>query len=153
MTTEEKIEKKEKVTKEMKGMALAAAGIFLGVALASFNGEDLSFNSVSTAMEREEMENREGRVQLATGMAQLVGLMDQEWLGVDKNAFENFLFTDIMKVDEAKFKIMFPKKLAEAAAKKATEEAAAKEKEKSGGGEALMESARSIQGYIDSFYS
>jgi len=111
------------------------------------------FNSVSTAMEREEMENREGRVQLATGMAQLVGLMDQEWLGVDKNAFENFLFTDIMKVDEAKFKIMFPKKLAEAAAKKATEEAAAKEKEKSGGGEALMESARSIQGYIDSFYS
>ena len=73
MTTEEKIEKKEKVTKEMKGMALAAAGIFLGVALASFNGEDLSFNSVSTAMETHNLGGRFG-AQLADVFLQLFGL-------------------------------------------------------------------------------
>ncbi|HBA87680.1 MAG TPA: hypothetical protein DCZ75_06745, partial [Geobacter sp.] len=60
MTTEEKIEKKEKVTKEMKGMAFAAAGIFLGVALISYNGEDLSFNSVSTAVETHNLGGRFG---------------------------------------------------------------------------------------------
>ena len=116
------------------------------------------FNSVSTAMEREEMENRESRVQLATGIAQLVGMLDQEGLGYDKNFLENFLFTDIMKIDEEKFKVMFPRKLAEEAAKKATEEAAAKEKEKGGGfdggdnSDALMESTISLQRYIDNLY-
>ena len=73
MTTEERIEKKEKVTKEMKGMAFAAAGIFLGVALASFNGEDLSFNSVSTAMETHNLGGRFG-AQLADVFLQLFGL-------------------------------------------------------------------------------
>ena len=73
MTTEEKIEKKEKVTKEMKGMALAAAGLFLSVALASFNGEDLSFNSVSTSMETHNLGGRFG-AQLADIFLQLFGL-------------------------------------------------------------------------------
>jgi DNA segregation ATPase FtsK/SpoIIIE, S-DNA-T family len=73
MTTEEKIEKKEKVTKEMKGMALGAAGIFLAVALVSFNGEDLSFNSVSTSMETHNLGGRFG-AQLADILLQLFGL-------------------------------------------------------------------------------
>jgi len=73
MTTDEITDKKEKVTKEMKGMALAAAGIFLGVALASFNGEDLSFNSVSTAMETINLGGRFG-AQLADVFLQLFGL-------------------------------------------------------------------------------
>ena len=73
MTTEERIEKKEIVTKEMKGMAFAAAGIFLGVALASFNGEDLSFNSVSTAMQTHNLGGRFG-AQLADVFLQIFGL-------------------------------------------------------------------------------
>jgi len=73
MTTEEKIEKKEKVTKEMKGMALAAAGIFIGVALCSYNGEDLSFNSFSTAAATHNLGGRFG-AQLADFFLQLFGL-------------------------------------------------------------------------------
>lgn len=73
MTTEERTEKKEKVTKEMKGMALGVVGIFLGVALVSFNGEDLSFNSVSTAIETHNLGGRFG-AQLADVFLQLFGL-------------------------------------------------------------------------------
>jgi len=73
MTNEESIEKKEKVTKEMKGMALAVAGIFIGVALFSFDGADLSFNSVSTATETHNLGGRFG-AQLADFLLQLFGL-------------------------------------------------------------------------------
>jgi len=73
MTTEEQTQKKEKVTKEMKGMALGAAGIFLGVALASYNGEDLSFNSFSTAAATHNLGGRFG-AQLADAFLQLFGL-------------------------------------------------------------------------------
>ena len=73
MTTEERIEKKEKVTKEMKGMALGAAGIFLGVALFSYHGEDLSFNSFSTAAATQNLGGRFG-AQLADFFLQLFGL-------------------------------------------------------------------------------
>jgi S-DNA-T family DNA segregation ATPase FtsK/SpoIIIE len=74
MSTENQIiEKKDKVTKEMRGMALGAAGIFLGVAFVSFNGEDLSFNSVSTAMETHNLAGRFG-AQLADVFLQLFGL-------------------------------------------------------------------------------
>ncbi|GFO67459.1 DNA translocase FtsK [Geomonas limicola] len=71
--TDEKLEKKEKVTKEMKGMALAAAGIFLAVALISYNGEDLSFNSFSTAAATHNLGGRFG-AQLADFFLQLFGL-------------------------------------------------------------------------------
>ena len=73
MTTEERTEKKEKVTKEMRGMGLAAAGIFLGVALFSYNGEDLSFNSFSTAAATHNLGGRFG-AQLADFFLQLFGL-------------------------------------------------------------------------------
>ncbi|TSK07279.1 MAG: DNA translocase FtsK [Geobacter sp.] len=73
MTTEEKIEKKEKVTKEVKGMAFGAAGIFLFVALASYHGEDLSFNSVSTLTQTRNLGGRFG-AELADFFLQLFGL-------------------------------------------------------------------------------
>ncbi len=40
--------KKEMLTKEIKGMLLGAAGLFLLVALASYNANDLSFNTFSS---------------------------------------------------------------------------------------------------------
>ena len=73
MTTSQLTEKKDMVTKEMKGMALGAAGIFLVVALVSFNGQDLSFNSVSTAPETHNLAGRFG-AELAELFLQLFGL-------------------------------------------------------------------------------
>jgi S-DNA-T family DNA segregation ATPase FtsK/SpoIIIE len=73
MTTEEKLEKKEMLTKEMRGMGLAVAGIFLSVALISYNGEDLSFNSFSTAAATHNLAGRFG-AQLADFFLQLFGL-------------------------------------------------------------------------------
>ncbi|QXE90125.1 DNA translocase FtsK 4TM domain-containing protein [Geomonas subterranea] len=73
MTTEEKIEKKEKVAKEVKGMAFGVAGIFLFIALASFHGEDLSFNSVSTFTQTKNLGGRFG-AELADFFLQLFGM-------------------------------------------------------------------------------
>ncbi|MBU5611745.1 DNA translocase FtsK [Geomonas azotofigens] len=73
MTTDEKIEKKEKVTKEMKGMGFGVAGLFLFIALVSFHGEDLSFNSVSTFAQTKNLGGRFG-AQLADLFLQLFGL-------------------------------------------------------------------------------
>jgi DNA segregation ATPase FtsK/SpoIIIE, S-DNA-T family len=73
MATEEAIEKKEKVTKEMKGMGLAVAGIFICVALASFNEHDFSFNSASTTLETHNLGGHFG-AQIAEFLLQLFGL-------------------------------------------------------------------------------
>jgi len=54
----------------------------------------------------------EGRAGFATGIAQLVQVLDPNFETCDKNAVENYLFTDVMKVPEEKFAIMFPKKKA-----------------------------------------
>jgi S-DNA-T family DNA segregation ATPase FtsK/SpoIIIE len=40
-------QKKEKLTKELQGMALATVGVFILLALVTFNGTDVSFNSFS----------------------------------------------------------------------------------------------------------
>ena len=69
------------------------------------------FNSVSSALEREERENLEGRVTFATMMGQLIQIIDAEFTAVDRNALANYMFTDIMKIDEEKFKKMFPGKI------------------------------------------
>jgi len=69
------------------------------------------FNSVSSALEREERENMEGRVTFATMMGQLIQIIDAEFTSVDRNALANFMFTDIMKIDEEKFRQMFPGKI------------------------------------------
>ena len=42
--------KKEKLTVEIKGMLLAAAGLFLLIALVSFKADDFSFNTFSSAL-------------------------------------------------------------------------------------------------------
>jgi hypothetical protein len=71
----------------------------------------IMFNSLSSAMEREEAENRLERVNYATGIANLVSLLDPDGSGMDRGAYRNFIWTDILKVDEEKFAAMHPKKL------------------------------------------
>lgn len=71
----------------------------------------LVFNSISTATEREEAENMQGRINLATMIAQTVQLIDPEFSKCDFPAVANYLFTDVLKVDEEKFKAMFPARL------------------------------------------
>jgi hypothetical protein len=69
----------------------------------------LVFNSISTAVEREEMENMESRVNYATMLSTLVQTVDPEFSKLDWNAFNNYLWTDILRVDEEKYSAMFPK--------------------------------------------
>jgi len=69
-------------------------------------------------MEREQQENSEGRANLALALAGLPGMIDPEMMITDKRALANFLMTDIMKIDEEKFKGIYP----EALAKKAEED-------------------------------
>lgn len=71
----------------------------------------LMFNSVSTALEREERENLEGRTNIALAIAGLPQMLDPEMSITDKRAMANFLMTDVMKVDEEKFNGMFPEEL------------------------------------------
>lgn len=70
----------------------------------------IMFNSVNSAMEREEMENTEGRVNFATMLATMIQTVDMEMGGVDKQALHNYIWTDILRVDEEKFKAIFPGK-------------------------------------------
>ncbi len=46
--TDDQLDKKEKLTVEIKGMLLAASGLFLLIALVSFRTDDLSFNTFSS---------------------------------------------------------------------------------------------------------
>lgn len=69
------------------------------------------FNSVSTAIEREERENMEGRANLMSMIVGSVAGMDQEFSKMKRSAFYNYLFTDILKMDEQKFKDAFPESI------------------------------------------
>jgi len=66
------------------------------------------FNSVSTALEREEQENLESRANIASSLSGIVATLDQEFSATDKRAFLNFLWTHILKKDEESFKLVFP---------------------------------------------
>ena len=44
----EQPEKQEKLKKELKGMGIGALGLFILIALLSFNANDLSFNTFSS---------------------------------------------------------------------------------------------------------
>lgn len=68
----------------------------------------IAFNSVNTAMEREEQENREARANYAGAKASIVQTLDPESFTVDKRAFFHSLFVDDMKTAEEKFDILFP---------------------------------------------
>jgi len=67
------------------------------------------FNSVSTAMEREDAENREARVNFAMLVAQLIQTLDPEMKGYDPAAMNNWVYTDLLQMDEEKFKLVFSK--------------------------------------------
>lgn len=69
----DQLAKKEKLTKEIKGIAMGAVGIFFLIALVSFDGNDLSFNSYSAAAETHNLGGRFG-AQLADAFLQLFGL-------------------------------------------------------------------------------
>jgi len=75
----------------------------------------IMFNSVSSALDREQQENRESRASLAGMMAQLIQTLDPDMNKLDRPAFYNYLWTDIMKVDEEKFRAMFPESKTNAA--------------------------------------
>lgn len=66
------------------------------------------FNSISTAMEREEEENMESRANSATMLATLVQTIDPEFSKIDFPSFNNYLWTDILRVDEEKLRAIFP---------------------------------------------
>jgi hypothetical protein len=73
------------------------------------------FNAVSSAMEREEAENNDARVNFATMLGTMLQVVDPEFTHIDRPALHNFIWTDILKVDEEKFKAIFPAKKAKAA--------------------------------------
>jgi len=71
----------------------------------------IMFNSVSSAMEREEAENRESRANFAMLVGQLIQTLDPEMKGYDPNAMNNWVYTDLLQMDEEKFKLVFSKNL------------------------------------------
>lgn len=66
------------------------------------------FNSVSTALEREEQENLEMRMNSASGLAGIIATLDQNFDTCDKRALMNFMWTHVLKRDEETFKEVFP---------------------------------------------
>jgi S-DNA-T family DNA segregation ATPase FtsK/SpoIIIE len=70
---DDQIDRKERLTVEIKGMMLAAAGLFLAIALLSFKTDDLSFNTFSS---EGAVRNFGGRVgaELADLLLQVFGL-------------------------------------------------------------------------------
>jgi S-DNA-T family DNA segregation ATPase FtsK/SpoIIIE len=70
---DQQIEKKEILTKEIKGMVLVVVGLFLMLSLVTFHGDDLSFNSYSSAMKTHNLGGRFG-AQLADVALQLFGM-------------------------------------------------------------------------------
>lgn len=66
------------------------------------------FNSVSTALEREEQENLESRTNIASALSGIIATLDQEFSTTDRRALLNFLWTHVLKKDEESFKLVFP---------------------------------------------
>ncbi len=65
------------------------------------------FNSVSTALEREEQENLEARTNIASALSGIIATLDQEFSTTDRRALLNFLWTHVLKKDEESFKLVF----------------------------------------------
>ena len=99
----------------------------------------LTFHSVNSALEREEQENQDGRVNFATLLTTLVQMVDPEFSKVDFKAFNNYLWTDILRVDEEKFNAMFPN---------ITPEAPESEEPNN-----VFESADAIKAIVEKFYA
>lgn len=76
---------------------------------------NIIFNSISSALEREELENFEGRANFALVVGQLVETVAPEFAGMDTSVYKNWIFTDILKMPEDKFAEMFPAKMTQGA--------------------------------------
>src|SRR5512146_349111 len=70
---DEQVARKEKLIKEIKGMAFGAAGIFFLIALLSFHADDASFNSFSSEAGVHNLAGRLGP-QFADLLLQVCGL-------------------------------------------------------------------------------
>lgn len=66
----------------------------------------ITFNSLNTAIEKEEADSRESRINFAASVAGLMQMLDQEMQTVNIPEFFNWMFTDLLKVDEEQFKAM-----------------------------------------------
>ncbi|MGP9633768.1 portal protein [Halomonas sp. AOP43-A1-21] len=62
------------------------------------------FHSLNTAIAREQAEESERQVQFATSVTSLMQMIDPMLGNVKTNEFQNWLLTDLMKVDEEKAK-------------------------------------------------
>lgn len=69
----------------------------------------LTFNSVNTAMEREEQENREARANAATTLASIISLVDQNYDVTERRALMNYVFVEQLKGKEEDFEKIWPK--------------------------------------------
>ena len=103
------------------------------------------FNSVSTALEREEQENQDSRYNSATVFATLFQMIDPEFSKCDFGALVNFIGTDILRFDEEKVKKIFPPKLSKPGEPPGGPDAGG------GDGRSVMESA-ALEKMIQQFY-
>lgn len=69
----------------------------------------ITFNSVSTAIERELQEAIESRANIAGAIVGIIATMDQEFTTADKREFTRYIWCDILKFDEPSFERSFPK--------------------------------------------
>lgn len=68
----------------------------------------LTFNSVSTAMEREEKESLEASANVAGTLSGILATIDQDFSVTDKRAFLHFVWTGILKRTDESFELVFP---------------------------------------------
>lgn len=70
---------------------------------------EINFASVSSALEREQLDNANDRVNLATGLDTLLASFDPNRQKVDPKEYLNWLYTDIIKIlPEDRFEKVFP---------------------------------------------
>lgn len=67
------------------------------------------FHSLNTAIAREQADEADRQVQFASSVTQLVQQIDPNLGNVNLNEFQNWLFTDLMKIDEEKAKDILAK--------------------------------------------
>lgn len=70
----------------------------------------ITFNSISTALEREERESLESSANVAGTLAGILATIDQDFGVTDKRAFLHFVWTDVLKRDEESFELFAPKR-------------------------------------------
>lgn len=69
----------------------------------------ICFNSLSTAIEREEQDALESRANVAGSLAGIMATLDQDFRVTDKRELMRFLWTGLLKCDQESFEAVFPK--------------------------------------------